>query len=68
MGIGDDIKHGAEKLGGKAKEEWGDLTDNERLEAEGKAQQVEADVKNAAADVGDTVERTVDDGRAEFRR
>ncbi|NLI18930.1 MAG: CsbD family protein [Actinomycetales bacterium] len=68
MGIGDDIKHGAEKLGGKAKEEWGDLTDNERLEAEGKAQQVEADVKNAAADVGDTVERTVDDVRDEFRR
>ncbi len=68
MGIGDDIKHGAEKLGGKAKEEWGDLTDNERLEAEGKAQQVEADVKNAAADVGGTVERTVDDVRDEFRR
>ncbi len=35
-GIGDDIKHGAEKMAGKAKEEWGDLTDNERLEAEGR--------------------------------
>lgn len=68
MGIGDDIKHGAEKLGGKAKEEWGDLTDNERLEAEGKAQQVEADVKDAASDFGDTVERTVDDVKDEFRR
>lgn len=63
MGIGDDIKHGAEKLGGKAKEEWGDLTDNERLEAEGKAQQVEADVKDAAADLGDTIGRKVDDIR-----
>lgn len=53
MGIGDDIKHGAEKMAGKAKEEWGDLTDNERLEAEGKKDQVEADVKNAADDAGD---------------
>ncbi|MGM0384714.1 MAG: CsbD family protein [Actinomycetota bacterium] len=53
MGIGDDIKHGAEKLAGKAKEEWGDLTDNERLEAEGKKDQVEADVKDAASDVSE---------------
>ena len=55
MGIGDDIKHGAEKMAGKAKEEWGDLTDNERLEAEGKKDQVEADVKTAADDAGDAM-------------
>lgn len=63
MGIGDDIKHGAEKLGGKAKEEWGDLTDNERLEAEGKKDQVEADVKDTASDFGDKVEDIKDDFR-----
>ncbi len=68
MGIGDDIKHGAEKLGGKGKEEWGDLTDNERLEAEGKAQQAKADVKDAADDLGDTLERKVEDIKDDFRR
>ena len=47
MGAGDKISNKAEELGGKAKEAWGDLTDNERLEAEGKAEQVEANAKQA---------------------
>lgn len=53
MGLGDDIKHGAEDLKGKVKEGFGDLTNNESLEAEGKADQVKADAKKAASDVGD---------------
>ncbi|MDO5494836.1 MAG: CsbD family protein [bacterium] len=64
MGIGDDIKHGAEKAFGKAKEGFGDLTDNERLEAEGKADQLEADAKNAGADLRDGVDDVVDDAKA----
>ena len=37
MGLGDKISNAAEEAKGKAKEAWGDATDNERLEAEGKA-------------------------------
>lgn len=53
MGLGDDIKNGAENLVGKAKEAVGNLTDNDRLAAEGKADQVKAHAKDAAADVKD---------------
>ncbi len=53
MGIGDKIKHGAEDLTGKAKEAAGKATDNERLEAEGKADQTKADVKEAGDNVKD---------------
>ena len=53
MGIGDKIKHGAEDLSGKAKEGVGKATDNERLEAEGKADQTKADVKKAGDNVKD---------------
>lgn len=64
MGIGDDIKHGAEKAMGKAKEAFGDLTDNEKAEREGKAQQLEADAKKAAADARDGVEDAADNIKA----
>jgi uncharacterized protein YjbJ (UPF0337 family) len=53
MGMGDDIKHNAEDLKGKAKEAVGDMTDNERLEAEGKADQTKANLKKAGDDVKD---------------
>lgn len=53
MGIGDDIKHNAEDLAGKAKEKFGDATDNERLEAEGKGDQTSANLKKAGDDVKD---------------
>ena len=47
MGIGDKIENAKDELVGKGKEASGKVTDNERLEAEGKADQVEADVKQA---------------------
>ena len=53
MGIGDDIKHTAEKATGKVKEEVGDATDNERLEREGQADQASAKVKKVGDDVKD---------------
>lgn len=53
MGVGDDIKHNMEDMKGKAKEAVGDATDNERLEAEGKAEQVGANLKKAGDDVKD---------------
>ncbi len=53
MGIDDKIKNAAQEAKGKVKEGWGKLTDDERLEAEGKADQVAADVKQAGEDVKD---------------
>jgi uncharacterized protein YjbJ (UPF0337 family) len=53
MSAGDKIQNAAEDLGGKAKEAAGKVTGNERLEAEGKADQAKADVKKAGEDVKD---------------
>ena len=53
MGFDDKVKNAAEDLGGKVKEGVGKLTNNERLEAEGKADQVKADVKKAGENVKD---------------
>lgn len=51
--LADKAKDAVQEAGGKIKEGWGDLTDNERLEAEGRAQQAEADVKQAGEKVKD---------------
>ncbi|MEI3848658.1 MULTISPECIES: CsbD family protein [unclassified Microbacterium] len=53
MGVGDDMKHNAEDLKGKAKEAVGDATDNERLEREGQGEQFSAKMKKAGDDVKD---------------
>ncbi|MEV5070231.1 CsbD family protein [Microbacterium sp. LMI12-1-1.1] len=53
MGLDDDIKHNMEDVKGKAKEAVGDATDNERLQAEGVADQASAKVKKAGQDVKD---------------
>lgn len=65
MGLGDKIGAHAEDLKGKAKETIGKVTDNERLEAEGQADQAEAHarksaekVKDAAHDAGEAVKDT----------
>jgi uncharacterized protein YjbJ (UPF0337 family) len=56
----DDLRDKAEELKGKAKQAAGDLTDNERLEAEGAAQEAKAkdrqDVREAAEDLRESVE------------
>ena len=53
MGLDDKIKNTAEDLGGKAKEAAGKVTGNENLEAEGKADQAKADLKQAGEKVKD---------------
>ena len=53
MSAADDIKNAAEKAAGKVKEGVGKLTDNEKLEAEGKADQVKASAKQAGENVKD---------------
>ena len=53
MGVGDRMENTGEDLKGKAKEATGKVTDNERLEAEGKMDQAKADMKNTVEDVKD---------------
>ena len=53
MGADDKLKNASENAGGKIKEMAGKVTDNERLEAEGKADQSKADVKQAGEKVKD---------------
>ena len=62
MSIGDQAQNKAEELTGKAKDVAGDVTDDQSLKAEGKADQASANVKQlgdkaqqAADDVGDAV-------------
>lgn len=56
MGIEDKAKNAAQDVAGKVKEGVGRLTDNERLEAEGKADQVEAAVKKNVEKVKDAAD------------
>ena len=53
MGIGDKIDNMTDDASGKAKEATGKATDNERLEAEGQADQSKADIKQAGEKVKD---------------
>ena len=61
MGTDDRIANTAEDLKGKAKESWGDATDNEQLEAEGKIDQGKAAVKDKFEDVKDDVAEKFND-------
>ena len=53
MGLDDKIKNTTEGMAGKAKEGAGKATDDEQLEAEGKTDQVSADLKQAGEKVKD---------------
>lgn len=53
MSASDKIKAAAENITGKAKEAVGNATDNDKLVAEGKADQVKGQSRDAAADVTD---------------
>ncbi|MCF4005673.1 CsbD family protein [Corynebacterium uropygiale] len=55
-----DIENKAEDLGGKAKEAFGNVTGNEEMENEGKADQVKADVKEAISDAGEKIKEGAD--------
>ena len=57
MGIVDKAKNEMENVQGKVKEAVGKGTDNERLEAEGKADQSKADLKNAGEKVKDAFDK-----------
>lgn len=53
MGIGDKIRNAAQDAAGKLKEGTGKVFDDEEMEAEGKVDQVSADVRQAGENVED---------------
>ncbi|WP_104175967.1 CsbD family protein [Arthrobacter sp. Y81] len=57
MGLGDKIKHAAEKVGGKGKEAAGKATGDESLEAEGKTDQAKASMKQAGEKIKDAFKK-----------
>ena len=56
MGADDKAENWAEDVKGKAKEATGKVTDDERLEAEGRVDQTKADAKQAGEKVKDIFE------------
>jgi uncharacterized protein YjbJ (UPF0337 family) len=57
MGTDDKARNKAEELKGKAKEGLGRTTDDEELEAEGRTDQAESDLKQAGEKVKDAFKR-----------
>ena len=53
MGVDDKVRNESEEWAGKAKEAAGKVTDDEKLEAEGKGDQVKANLKQAGEKVKD---------------
>jgi uncharacterized protein YjbJ (UPF0337 family) len=53
MGLDDKIRNEAQEARGNVKETAGKVTDDERLEAEGQADQVKANMKQAGEKVKD---------------
>jgi uncharacterized protein YjbJ (UPF0337 family) len=47
MGLDDKAENKKDELAGKAKQKAGELTDDERLEAEGRGQEAKANLKQA---------------------
>lgn len=61
MSTQDKASNTADKVKGKIKEAAGKVTGNERLEAEGKADQAAGDVKQAGEKAKDTVKDVFND-------
>ena len=53
MGTMDKLKDKAQSLEGEGKKKLGDVTDNEQMQAEGKATQMKGDLKQAGEKVKD---------------
>jgi uncharacterized protein YjbJ (UPF0337 family) len=60
MGTGDKVSAGLDKLKGKAEEVVGKVTGDDKLVAEGKADQVKGDVKQSAEKAKDAVKDVLD--------
>jgi len=53
MGFDDKVSNAAESAKGKAKEHFGDATDDESMQSEGQADQTKGDLKQAGEKVKD---------------
>ena len=60
MGLDDKLENAKDRATGRAKEAAGAATDDERLRDEGRAQQVESDVKDAGEKVKDAAGKVGD--------
>lgn len=58
----------SEQVKGKVKEAAGVLTDNEKLEKEGKRDQLAGDAKDVVDDVADKAEEVIDDARKAVKK
>jgi uncharacterized protein YjbJ (UPF0337 family) len=59
--MSENMRNKAEELKGKAKKKAGDLTDNERLQAEGMAEEAKAKAKQKSKDMKDKARDALDD-------
>jgi uncharacterized protein YjbJ (UPF0337 family) len=57
MGLDDKIENKKDEYIGKGKQKAGEMTDDERLEAEGRVQRAEGDVKQAGEKVKDAFKK-----------
>ena len=57
MGFDDKVDNKSEELGGKVKEGVGRATDDEKLEAEGKADQTSSNLKQAGEKIKDAFKK-----------
>lgn len=57
MGVGDKIKNKVEELSGKGKEKVGEHTDDRELQAEGRADQSKAGLKQTGEDIKDVFKK-----------
>ncbi|MEY9935479.1 uncharacterized protein YjbJ (UPF0337 family) [Catenulispora sp. GP43] len=67
MSVSDKAKHAVEDAKGKAKEATGKVTGNERMQAEGQADQDKAHAAHAADKAKDTVKNTGQEAKGKVR-
>ena len=67
MGLDDKIKNTAEDLGGKAKEAAGKVSGDKNVEAEGKVDQVSADIKEKVSEFTDKAKDVAEEAGANLK-
>lgn len=63
-----DFSNKAEEFKGKAKETFGEATDNESLADEGRADQAKADIKDAVSNAGEKVKDAANKVLGSFKK
>lgn len=67
MGLDDKIKNTAEDLGGKAKESAGKVSGDKNVEAEGKVDQVGAEIKDKVSEFTDKAKDVAEEAGANLK-